>query len=381
MFFKLIKKDKGTKARSGIVSTAHGQIESPFFMPVGTNGVVKCMNAEELLEMEAQIMLSNTYHLYLRPGMETIEQFGGLHKFIGWDKPILTDSGGYQVFSLAKMRKINDEGVEFQSHMDGSTHLFTPEKVMEIERMLGSDMIMPLDECSPWPCTRELAEEAVERTTIWAQRSQDRFHKLKMQGKQTLFSIVQGATYKDLRERSAQELMKIGFDAYAIGGVSVGEPVKHMFEAVDWVEPLLPTDKPRYLMGIGLPDQMVHAVSLGIDMFDTCIPTRYGRNGTAFTYTGKLVARNAEFSRDERPIDPRCDCFVCKKYTRSYIRHLVNNGEITGLRFLTYHNLYFYNQLMKKIREAIKAGTFAEFERKFLEDYGSELKDRETYFV
>jgi len=378
MFFHLLKTDTKTRARLGTVTTVHGKIESPFFMPVGTNGVVKSMSAEELVEMEAQIMLSNTYHLYLRPGMEIIEQFGGLHKFIGWDKPMLTDSGGYQVFSLAKFRKISDEGVEFQSHMDGSTHFFTPEKVMEIERTLGSDMIMPLDVCAPWPCDREQAEESVRRTSLWAQRSKDRFYKLKMEDKQTLFSIIQGSVYKDLREKSADELMKIGFDAYAIGGVSVGEPVKHMFEAVDWVVPLLPEDKPRYLMGIGLPDQMVHAVACGIDMFDTCIPTRYGRNGTAFTYTGKLVARNAEFARDERPIDPRCDCFVCKKYTRSYIRHLVNNGEITGLRFLSYHNLYFYNQLMKKIRAEIKAGTFAEFEKKFLEDYGSELINREV---
>ncbi len=376
MFFKLLKTDDKTKARLGIVNTVHGRIESPFFMPVGTNGAVKCMVAEELLEMEAQIMLSNTYHLYLRPGMEIIEQFGGLHKYISWDKPMLTDSGGYQVFSLSKFRKITDEGVEFNSHLDGSKHFFTPEKVMEIERTLGSDMIMPLDVCAPWPCDRETAEESLRRTTLWAQRSKDRFYKLKMEDKQTLLGIIQGSVYKDLREKAAKEIMEVGFEGYAIGGVSVGETVKNMFEAVDWVEPLLPQDKPRYLMGIGMPDQMVHAVACGIDMFDTCIPTRYGRNGTAFTYKGRVVARNAEFARDSSPIDDRCDCYVCKKYSRSYIRHLVNNGEITGLRFLSYHNLYFYNQLMKKMRVAITDGTFAEFEKKFLSDYNSELLNR-----
>ncbi len=376
MFFEHHKTDTKTKARLGTITTAHGPIQSPFFMPVGTSGVVKSLAAEDLLEMEAQIMLSNTYHLYLRPGMEIIKHLGGLHKFISWDKPMLTDSGGYQVFSLSKLRKMTDEGVEFQSHIDGDTHFFTPEKVMDIQADLGSDMIMPLDVCAPYPCDRPTAVESVRRTSLWAQRSKDRFYKMGMQAKQTLFGIVQGSVYRDLRQQAAQEIMDIGFDAYAIGGVSVGEPVKNMFEAVDWVVPLLPENKPRYLMGIGLPDQIVHAVSCGIDMFDTVIPTRYGRNGTVLTFHGRMIARNAEFSRDSLPIDPQCGCFVCKKYSRSYLRHLVNSNELTGLYFLSYHNLYFYNQLMKQIRQHIAAGTFAEFEKEFLTNYGSELVNR-----
>ncbi len=376
MFFQHHKTDTKTKARLGTITTAHGQIQSPFFMPVGTNGTVKSVSAEDLIDMQAQIMLSNTYHLYLRPGLEIIEQFGGLHKFISWDKPMLTDSGGYQVFSLSKLRKMNDEGVEFQSHLDGSTHFFTPEKVMDIQRTLGSDMIMQLDVCAPYPCDRETALESVRLTSQWAQRSKDRFYKMGMDKNQTLFGIVQGSIYQDLRMQAAKEIMGVGFEGYAIGGVSVGEPVKNMFEAVDWVVPVLPENKPRYLMGIGLPDQIVHAVSCGIDMFDTVIPTRYGRNGTVFTYDGRIIARNAEFARDSLPIDPKCDCFVCRKYSRSYIRHLVNSNEITGLSFLSYHNLYFYNEIMRKIREHIAAGTFAEFEKEFLTNYGSELVNR-----
>jgi queuine tRNA-ribosyltransferase len=376
MFFQHHKTDTKTKARLGTITTAHGQIQSPFFMPVGTNGTVKSVSAEDLLDMQAQIMLSNTYHLYLRPGLDIIEEFGGLHKFISWDKPMLTDSGGYQVFSLSKLRKMNDEGVEFQSHLDGSSHFFTPEKVMDIQRILGSDMIMQLDVCAPYPCDRETALESVRRTSLWAQRSKDRFYKMGMDKNQTLFGIVQGSIYQDLRMLAAKEIMEVGFEGYAIGGVSVGEPVKNMFEAVDWVVPVLPHDKPRYLMGIGLPDQIVHAVSCGIDMFDTVIPTRYGRNGTVFTYGGRIIARNAEFARDSLPIDPKCDCFVCRKYSRSYIRHLVNSNEITGLSLLSYHNLYFYNKIMEKIRQHIAAGTFAEFEKEFLTNYGSELVNR-----
>lgn len=377
--FQLLKKDATTRGRMGVLKTAHGGIATPFFMPVGTNATVKCMSAEELLEMGAQIVLSNTYHLYLRPGMDIIGQFGGLHGFMSWEKPILTDSGGYQVFSLSKLRKISDEGVVFQSHLDGSSHFFTPERVMEIEQKLGSDMIMPLDECAPYPCDYEQAEESVARTTLWAERSKERFHLLQKEaGRQILFGIIQGATYEDLRKRSAEEIMKIGFEAYAIGGVSVGEPVKYMFETVDWVEPLLPQDRPRYLMGIGMPDQIVKAVAGGIDMFDTCIPTRYGRNGTAFTSRGKIIVRNGEFARDERPVDDNCPCFVCRKYSRSYIRHLVNNGEILGLRFLSYHNLYFYHQLFKDIRAAIAADKLAEFQKAFLELYGSDLAESVT---
>ncbi len=372
--FQLLKKDKNTKARLGTITTAHGVINSPFFMPVGTNGTVKTLSFESLLEFETQIVLSNSYHLFLRPGLDVIAEAGGLHKFISWDKPMLTDSGGYQVFSLAKLRKLTDEGVEFQSYYDGSTQFFTPEKVIDIERVLGSDMIMPLDECAPYPCDRAQAEKSVERTTIWAKRSKEHFSKTETEkGKQFLFGIVQGATFEDLRQRSARELIDIGFDGYAIGGVSVGEPIPIMFETLDWVMPLLPEDKPRYLMGIGLPDQVVKAVGEGIDMFDTCIPTRYGRHGSAFTSRGRVVLRNAAHTKSFVPIDDACSCRVCRKYTRSYIRHLLNSNEILGLKLVTYHNVYFYVNLMKQIRAAIAQDHYQEFERKFLSSYESEL--------
>jgi len=373
--FQFIKKDKNTKARLGKLTTAHGEINSPFFMPVGTNGTVKTLSFESLLEFNTQIVLSNTYHLFLRPGLDVIGEAGGLHKFMSWDGPILTDSGGYQVFSLAKLRKLTDEGVEFQSHHDGSAQFFTPEKVIDIERVLGSDIIMPLDECAPYPCDREQAERSVKRTTLWARQSREHFLKTeKEKGQQFLFGIVQGATYPDLRQQSAKELMDIGFDGYAIGGVSVGEPVPIMFETLDWVMPLLPEDKPHYFMGIGLPDQIVKAVGEGIDMFDTCIPTRYGRHGSAFTSKGRVVIRNATHTKDFGPIDDKCGCRVCRKYTRSYIRHLLNSNEVLGLKLVTFHNVYFYVNLMKQIREAIVADKYQEFQREFLEEYGSELK-------
>jgi len=374
MMFKLIKKEKSTKARLGRITTVHGTIDSPFFMPVGTNATVKTLSFESLLEFNTQIVLSNTYHLYLRPGLDVIGEAGGLHKFMSWDKPILTDSGGYQVFSLAKLRKLTDEGVQFQSHYDGSLQFFTPEKVIDIEGVLGSDIIMPLDECAPYPCDREQAERSVKRTTIWARQSREHFLKTQKDlGRQYLFGIIQGATYKDLREQSARELIDIGFDGYAIGGVSVGEPVPVMFETLDWVMPLLPEDKPHYFMGIGLPDQIVKAVGEGIDMFDTCIPTRYGRHGSAFTSQGRVVIRNATHTRDFGPIDDRCECRVCRKYSRSYIRHLLNSNEILGLKLVTFHNVYFYVNLMKQIRAAIQADQYQDFQKDFLNRYGSEL--------
>ncbi len=371
--FQVYKTDHKTRARLGSLRTAHGSIETPFFMPVGTNATVKGISGEELLEMGAQLLLSNTYHLFLRPGLDVIDQSGGLHSFMKWEKPILTDSGGYQVFSLAKFRKLTDEGVTFRSHIDGSEHFLTPERVLEIEGKLGSDIMMPLDECAPYPCDREQAVVSVNRTTLWAKRSKEYFiaHQTG-DGRQRLFGIIQGATYADLRRQSAQEILEIGFDGYAIGGVSVGEPVEQMFEAVDWVTPLLPEDKPRYLMGIGLPDQIVRAVAEGIDMFDTCIPTRYGRHGTAFTSQGKVIILNAEYKQDLKPVDETCGCFVCQKYTRSYIRHLFKAGEMLGLRFLSYHNLYFYMNLLKQIRTSIKANNFPEFHKTFLESYESQ---------
>lgn len=373
--FTLLKKEKSTNARRGRIHTKHGVLESPFFMPVGTNATVKSLIFEDLLEFDAPIVLSNTYHLYLRPGMDIMAKAGGLHKFMNWERPILTDSGGFQVFSLAKLRKLSDDGVEFQSHIDGTTHFFTPEKVMEIEKTLGSDMIMPLDICAPYPCDRAQAENSVESTTRWAQRSKNYFYANKMNENQFLFAIVQGATYKDLREKSAHDLMNIGFDAYAVGGVSVGEPVVEMFKTLGWVMPLLPTDKPRYFMGIGLPDQIVKAVGEGIDMFDTCIPTRYGRHGTAFTSRGKVIIRNGSCAEDFSPIDSECECKVCRKYSRAYIRHLLNLNEISGLHLVSYHNIYFYITLMKKIRAAIDEDRYEAFQKEFLIKYGSELSN------
>jgi queuine tRNA-ribosyltransferase len=369
--FKFIKTDKTTKARLGQVTTSHGTIDSPFFMPVGTIGAVKTLVAHDLEEIGAQIMLSNTYHLYLRPGLDVINPAGGLHGFANWKKPILTDSGGYQVFSLTKFRKLSDEGVEFRSHLDGSLHFLTPEKVIQIERAIGADMIMPLDECAPYPCERKMAEESVRRTTLWLKRSKEEFSKrIEERHQQFLFGIIQGATFKDLREESTKQILDIGLDAYAIGGVSVGETVDEMFETLDWVLPLLPKDKPRYFMGIGYPDQIVRAVGEGIDMFDTCIPTRFGRNGTAFTKYGRVTVKNGEFAKDLRPIDESCACIVCKRYTRSYIRHLVNLNEIVGLRLLSYHNVYFYINLMRQIREAIKEDRYAAFAKEFIANFG-----------
>lgn len=371
--FTLIKKDKNTKARLGIVKTAHGDIESPFFMPVGTNGTVKSLTCDNLRELGAQLMLSNTYHLNLRPGLEIIKNAGGLHQFIGWDRPILTDSGGYQVFSLSKLRKISNDGVEFRSHIDGDLHYFTPEKVMEIQQVFGSDIVMPLDECAPYPCDRKQAEGSVKRTTNWAKRSKEHFLKQGMGKKQHLFGIIQGSTYQDLREQSAKEIMDVGFDGYAIGGVSVGEPVKDMFEALQWVEPLLPNDRLRYFMGIGYPDQIVKAVGEGIDMFDTVLPTRFGRHTTAFTRRGRMVMRNAVYADDFRPLDSDRDIPYCTKYSRSYIRHLANQNEITALHILSYCNVHFYVNLMKEIRQAIKEDRYAEFQAEFLKEYKSEL--------
>ncbi|MBP6343340.1 MAG: tRNA guanosine(34) transglycosylase Tgt [Candidatus Omnitrophica bacterium] len=377
MFFTLKKKDANTNARLGVIHTPHGEIESPFFMPVGTRATVRTLSSEDLHQIGASIELSNAYHLYIRPGLDVIENAGGLHKFMNWNKPILTDSGGYQVFSLTKLRKITDDGVRFQSHFDGKQHFLTPEEVMNIQRVLGSDMVMPLDECAPYPCERIPAQDALVRTTAWAKRSKEHFYKSGMHDRgQRLFGIIQGATYQDLRERSARELMEIGFDGYAIGGVSVGEPVKDMFDVLDWLMPGMPKDAPRYFMGIGMPDQIVKAVGMGIDMFDTVLPTRYGRYGTAFTSKGRVNIHNGEFISDLSPVDDTCDCITCKNYTRSYIRHLFNVDEILGLRLLAYHNVYFYITLMRRIREAIAQDSYAEFQQNFLTVYGSDLLNR-----
>jgi queuine tRNA-ribosyltransferase len=373
-FYTLLKKDTRTKARRGVVHTAHGDIQAPFFMPVGTHATVKTLSQEDLHAIGAEVELSNTYHLFLRPGLEIIGAAGGLHNFMSWQKPILTDSGGYQIFSLTDWRKLTDDGVEFRSHIDGDKHFLTPERVADIQAVLGSDMVMPLDECSPYPCHKVDAAAAVKRTTEWMKRTKDHFHKVGMHARgQRLFCIVQGSSYRDLREQSAKELTAVDTDGCAIGGVSVGEPVKEMFEVLGWTVDMLPEGKPRYFMGIGLPDQIVKAVGMGIDMFDTVIPTRYGRYGTCFTDRGQVVIRNGEFKADLGPLDPECACHACKNYSRAYIRHLFNAKEVLGLRLAAYHNVHYYINLMRRIREAIDAGQYTEFEREYLEKYGSEL--------
>ncbi|MBF0331426.1 MAG: tRNA guanosine(34) transglycosylase Tgt [Candidatus Omnitrophica bacterium] len=373
-FYTLLKKDPLTKARRGIVHTAHGDIQAPFFMPVGTRATVKTLSQEDLHAIGAEIELSNTYHLFLRPGTEIIGAAGGLHNFMSWQKPILTDSGGYQVFSLTDWRKLSDKGVEFRSHIDGLKHFLDPERVMDIQSILGSDMVMPLDECSPYPCSKEDAAGAVRRTTAWMQRTKDHFHKTGMDARgQRLFCIVQGSSYRDLREQSARELTAVDTDGCAIGGVSVGEPVKEMFEVLGWTIEMLPEHKPRYFMGIGMPDQIVKAVSMGIDMFDTVVPTRYGRYGSCFTDRGLVVIRNGMFKADFGPLDPECDCHACKNYSRAYIRHLFNTGEVLGLRLAAYHNVHYYINLMRRIREAIDADRYDQFCADFLTKYKSEL--------
>ncbi|RJP29738.1 MAG: tRNA guanosine(34) transglycosylase Tgt [Candidatus Omnitrophota bacterium] len=370
--FELIKKDKNTKARLGKIKTAHGSIDTPCFMPVGTQATVKGLSPEELTLSGAQIILSNAYHVFLRPGMELIKKAGGLHNFMSWKGPILTDSGGYQVFSLALLRKLNDNGVEFQSHIDGLRHVFTPEDIMDIQYILGSDIIMPLDECVHYPASRDNALVAMQRTIDWARRSKIKKAELDRANKgyeRLLFGIIQGSTYQDLRITCANKLTEIGFDGYAIGGVSVGEPWDLVYNIVSLTADVLPETCPRYVMGVGTPSDIIEAIDLGIDMFDCVIPTRYGRNGTAFSRQGKLVIRNAAFSQDFSPIDSGCACYACRNFSRAYIRHLFNTEEILGLRLVSLHNIYFYLDLMRQARKAIAEGSFPEFKRCFLSTY------------
>jgi queuine tRNA-ribosyltransferase len=341
-------------------------------MPVGTSGPVKALTCEQLEECGVEIVLSNTYHLYLRPGHEVIRNQGGLGAFTGWNKPTLTDSGGYQVFSLKDISKVSDDGVEFQSHLDGSRHLFTPERVMEIEHAIGADIIMAFDQCVAYPANECTAAEAVTRTHEWAKRCNQRFAELTESNnapRQRLFGIVQGSTYKHLRTQSAEQIVVLDFDGYAIGGLSVGESKAEMEDMLAHTAKLLPADKPRYLMGVGYPEDILMAVSYGVDMFDCVLPTRNARTGMVFTSTGPLVYRNAEFAEDNRPLDESCDCAVCRRYTRAYLRHLFNQSEITGLTLATYHSVYFYQQLMRDIRKAIEAGSFEDFRREFLARY------------
>ena len=371
--YTLEKKDGN--ARAGVIETPHGKIETPVFMPVGTQATVKTMTREELETIGAEIILGNTYHLYLRPGDKLIDDFGGLHKFMNWDRPILTDSGGFQVFSLGDLRKITEEGVHFRSHIDGSKHFLTPEKSIDIQNNLGSDIMMALDECPPGLSTREYLIPSIERTTRWAKRCIEANRNKDRQG---LFGIFQGGIYEDLRDKSFNELYEMDehFSGYAIGGLAVGEPREDMYRILEYMTPRLPENKPRYLMGVGEPVDMLEAVEDGVDMMDCVQPTRIGRHGTVFTKYGRLVIKNAKYFRDPRPLDDGCDCYVCKNYTRAYIRHLFKADEILGQRLATYHNLYFLIKLMKDARKAILENRFSEYKDNFTKDYLSN-KDHE----
>jgi queuine tRNA-ribosyltransferase len=362
--FEIVKDDERTGARAGLLHTDHGTVRTPVFMPVGTQATVKTMSPRELEEAGVEMIVCNIYHLYLRPGHQLIKEAGGIHRFMGWDKPVLTDSGGFQVFSLADLRKINREGVKFQSHLDGSSHLFTPEKVMEIETHLSPDIGMVLDEPVPYPSTRDYAASSMELTLDWARRAKEA-----RDGSFSLFGIVQGGTYEDLRVLCAQRLVEMGFPGYAVGGLAVGEPKLLTMEMVEIAIPVLPRDKPRYLMGVGLPEDMVDAFAMGVDMFDCVIPTRNGRTGTVFTSQGKLVVRNAEYKDDHRPIDPECSCYACRNFSRAYVRHLFNSGEILGPRLATMHNIHFFANVVCQMRDAVLKERFSEWKCDFLEKY------------
>lgn len=365
--YELIKECKQTGARLGKLYTPHGTIDTPIFMPVGTQATVKAMTPHELREINAQIILSNTYHLYMRPGHKLVEQAGGLHSFMNWDRPILTDSGGFQVFSLSDLRSIKEEGVYFKSHLDGSKHFISPEIAMEIQNSLGSDIMMAFDECAPYPCDYDYAKNSTERTSRWAVRCIDSHKK---PDKQALFGIVQGGAYKDLRQKSARDLVEMDFPGYAVGGLSVGEPKEIMYEVLDYTVPLLPKDKARYLMGVGSPDALIEGVLRGIDMFDCVLPTRIARNGTAITSEGRVVIKNASYKEDFGPLDPNCGCYACTNFTRAYMRHLFKAEEILGLRLTTIHNLYFLINLMTGIRQAIMEDRLLDFAKEFYTKYG-----------
>ncbi|MBT2697930.1 queuine tRNA-ribosyltransferase [Neobacillus sp. B4I6] len=365
--YELIKTCKQTGARLGRVHTPHGSFDTPAFMPVGTLATVKTMSPEDLKEMGAGIILSNTYHLWLRPGHEIIREAGGLHKFMNWDRAILTDSGGFQVFSLSEFRKIEEEGVHFRNHMSGEKLFLSPEKAMEIQNALGSDIMMAFDECPPYPATYEYMQKSVERTSRWAERCLNAHSRPNDQG---LFGIVQGGEYEELRKQSAKDLVSLDFPGYAVGGLSVGEPKDIMNRMLEHTTPLLPTNKPRYLMGVGSPDSLIDGSIRGIDMFDCVLPTRIARNGTLMTSTGRLVVKNAQFTRDFGPLDENCDCYTCRNYSRAYIRHLIKCDETFGIRLTSYHNLYFLLRLMEKVRQAIMEDRLGDFREEFFEQYG-----------
>jgi queuine tRNA-ribosyltransferase len=361
--FELLTTCLSSLARRGKLTTRHGLIETPTFMPVGTQGTVKAVSPEELHALGAQIILGNTYHLFIRPGIEVIRHFGGLHEFMGWNGPILTDSGGFQVFSLAKLRKITEEGVHFQSHLDGASCFLGPENAMEIQAALGSDICMVFDECPPYPCEYDYAAQSWERTLRWARRCKE------VPTPGLKFGIVQGATHASLRRESAEALVQIGFDGYAVGGVSVGEPEAEMMAAIECAVPFLPEDRPRYAMGLGTPPQMVEMVARGVDLFDCVLPTRIARNGTAFTSRGSINLKNAEYRLDKEPIERDWEFPGCLPFSRGYLRHLVKSEEILGLRLISLHNLHFYLELMRRVRQAIEAGSFEQFRKDFVAGY------------
>ncbi|HZK25453.1 MAG TPA: tRNA guanosine(34) transglycosylase Tgt [Oscillospiraceae bacterium] len=370
--YTLIKECPSTGARAGILHTPHGDIPTPVFMPVGTQATVKAMSPEELQEIGARIILSNTYHLYLRPGHELVREAGGLHRFMNWDRAILTDSGGFQVFSLGALRKIKEEGVTFRSHLDGSEHIFSPEKAVEIQEALGSDIAMVFDECAPYPAERDYIEDSLARTTRWAERCL----KAHTREEQALFGIVQGGMYADLRQESARQLVALDFPGYGIGGLSVGEPAALMYEMLDETVPILPANKPRYLMGVGTADYLIEGVKRGVDMFDCVLPTRIARNGTIMTRDGYLTVRNAPYAKDYGPLEEGCNCYACRNYSRAYIRHLIKTNEILGLRLTSYHNLYVLVHFMARIRDSILNGTFPDVYKEFIARFGQEKEEK-----
>ncbi|KYD15305.1 tRNA guanosine(34) transglycosylase Tgt [Saccharococcus caldoxylosilyticus] len=365
--FELIKTCRQTGARLGILHTPHGSFETPMFMPVGTLATVKTLSPEELKEMGAGVILSNTYHLWLRPGPDIVQEAGGLHSFMNWDRGILTDSGGFQVFSLSEFRRIEEEGVYFRNHLNGDKLFLSPEKAIEIQNALGSDIMMAFDECPPYPSTHEYMKKSVERTSRWAERCLKAHRRPAEQG---LFAIVQGGEFEDLRRQSAQDLVSLDFPGYAIGGLSVGEPKEVMNRVLEFTTPLLPANKPRYLMGVGSPDSLIDGSIRGIDMFDCVLPTRIGRNGTVMTSEGRVVIKNAQYARDFSPLDPNCDCYTCRNYTRAYIRHLIKCEETFGIRLTSYHNVYFLIKLMEQVRQAIREDRLGDFREEFFERYG-----------
>ena len=379
--FELLKTDPKTKARRGRLTTAHGVIETPIFMPVGTAATVKGMKPEDVKELGAQIILSNTYHLYLRPGHDVVREAGGLHKFMNWDKPILTDSGGFQVFSLGAMRKITEEGVHFRSHIDGSKHMISPEKSMEIQHSLGSDIIMAFDECAPYPAERRYVKDSLELTTRWLKRCKE-YHDAYCEANggesqilgegvnQSLFGIMQGGVYKDYRKQSAEQIVEMDLPGYAIGGLSVGEPKDIMYDVMDECVDYLPKDKPRYLMGVGSPDCLFEGVERGIDMFDCVLPTRIARHGLAMTSHGRVNIKNAKYERDFTPLDDKCDCYTCRNYSKAYLRHLFKSNELLSATLMSYHNLHFLVKTMTNIRKAIDEDRFSEYKKEFFDAYG-----------